>query len=295
MRAPCGFDYAVLRVVPRVEREEFLNAGVVVWCLAQDYLAARVALDVDRLKALDAAADVEAIARPSRGGAPHLRRRSGGGAGGAAAGQGAIPLAGVAAEHGAPDLGGALRHHRGSGPGAGAVVPDAGGAARPVSGSPGVARVFLLSPARCDGIRMGLLMRPQASFPLALALRSGQGAPLGEVFSFASGLYFRGKLAYTRAFGRGLVITPGAGLVDPDRPIGTEGAAGLGAGAGGSRRSPLPPAAGARRADARGGAARRSARWFSWEALPATSTSSCCWRSSASGCSSRSTSWAGAT
>ena len=61
MRAPCGFDYAVLRVVPRVEREEFLNAGVVVWCLAQDYLAARVALDVDRLKALDAAADVEAI------------------------------------------------------------------------------------------------------------------------------------------------------------------------------------------------------------------------------------------
>jgi hypothetical protein len=62
VRAPCAFDYAVLRVVPRVEREEFLNAGVVVWCLAQDYLAARVALDVDRLKALDPAADVEAIA-----------------------------------------------------------------------------------------------------------------------------------------------------------------------------------------------------------------------------------------
>ena len=62
MRAPCAFDYAVLRVVPRVDREEFLNAGVVVWCLAQDYLAARVSLDVDRLKALDPAADVEAIA-----------------------------------------------------------------------------------------------------------------------------------------------------------------------------------------------------------------------------------------
>ena len=61
MRAPCGFEYAVLRVVPRVEREEFLNAGVVVWCLVQDYLAARVALDVDRLKALDATADVEEI------------------------------------------------------------------------------------------------------------------------------------------------------------------------------------------------------------------------------------------
>src|SRR5262249_33916134 len=61
VRAPCGFDYAVVRVVPRVDREEFLNAGVVVWCLAQDYLAARVALDVDRLKALDPAADAEAI------------------------------------------------------------------------------------------------------------------------------------------------------------------------------------------------------------------------------------------
>jgi hypothetical protein len=67
---------------------------------------------------------------------------------------------------------------------------------------------------------MGLLMRQQASFPLALSLRSRAGAPLGDVFTFASGLYFRGKLAYTRAFGRGLVITPGAGLVDPDRPIG---------------------------------------------------------------------------
>jgi len=67
---------------------------------------------------------------------------------------------------------------------------------------------------------MGLLMRPQASFPLALTLRSKRGAALGDVFTFASGLYFRGKLAYTRAFGQGLVITPGAGLVDPDRPIG---------------------------------------------------------------------------
>ena len=83
-------------------------------------------------------------------------------------------------------------------------------------------RTFLLSPARCDGIRMGILMRPQASFPLARSLRSRAGAPLGDVFTFASGLYFRGKMAYTRAFGRGLVITPGAGLVDPDRPIGTK-------------------------------------------------------------------------
>ena len=39
-------------------------------------------------------------------------------------------------------------------------------------------------------------------FPLARALRSGEGAPVGEVFSFLSGLYFRGKLAYAEAFAR---------------------------------------------------------------------------------------------
>ena len=61
MPAPCAFDYAVVRVVPRVERGEFLNAGVIVWCLAQDYLGARVALDVARLRALDPTADIDAI------------------------------------------------------------------------------------------------------------------------------------------------------------------------------------------------------------------------------------------
>ena len=61
MPAPCAFDYAVVRVVPRVERGEFLNAGIIVWCLAQDFLAARVALDVTRLRALDPRADVDAI------------------------------------------------------------------------------------------------------------------------------------------------------------------------------------------------------------------------------------------
>jgi len=82
-----------------------------------------------------------------------------------------------------------------------------------------VRRVFLLSPARCDGIRMGLLRRAAASFPLALELRSKAGAPLGEVFTFTSGLYFRGKLTYAKAFGATWVITPGAGLVEPDRRI----------------------------------------------------------------------------
>jgi hypothetical protein len=82
-------------------------------------------------------------------------------------------------------------------------------------------RVFLLSPANTAGERMALVLSPRAGFPLALAVR-GAGAPLAEVFQFASGLYFRGKLAYAAAFARpprglpgALVIAPGAGLVPP--------------------------------------------------------------------------------
>jgi hypothetical protein len=81
--------------------------------------------------------------------------------------------------------------------------------------------VFLLSPARCGGSRAQILLSERADFPLAVRLRE-TGAPLGEVFSFLSGLYFRGKLEYGRAFARPgsapgvLVITPGRGLVSPD-------------------------------------------------------------------------------
>jgi hypothetical protein len=70
-----------------------------------------------------------------------------------------------------------------------------------------------------------MLMNPSATFPLAVRLRE-TGAPLGEVFQFMSGLYFRGKLAYASAFadaalpGAGvLVITPGLGLVEASRAI----------------------------------------------------------------------------
>lgn len=61
MPAPASFDYAVLRVVPRVEREEFVNAGVLVFCLERRYLAARVRLDEARLKALWPEVDVELV------------------------------------------------------------------------------------------------------------------------------------------------------------------------------------------------------------------------------------------
>ena len=78
-----GYQYVVLRYVPRVEREEFVNVGVVLYCQAADFLEAQYRLDVDRLRALapdvdpDAVGDVlETVARVCRGdsggGLPHL-------------------------------------------------------------------------------------------------------------------------------------------------------------------------------------------------------------------------------
>ncbi len=55
------FEYAVLKVVPRVERGECINAGVVLYCQAERFLGARVHLDPARLKALDPGADLEAV------------------------------------------------------------------------------------------------------------------------------------------------------------------------------------------------------------------------------------------
>jgi hypothetical protein len=94
------------------------------------------------------------------------------------------------------------------------------------------ARLFLLSPANCSGRRAQLLLSPRASFDLAARLRD-RDAPIGEVFSFVSGLYFRGKLAYATAFARipestgddglaaggTLIITSSAGLRAPDTPV----------------------------------------------------------------------------
>jgi hypothetical protein len=58
---PASFDYAIVRVVPRVERQEFINAGVIAFCLEERYLAARIRLDERRLKALWPDADVALI------------------------------------------------------------------------------------------------------------------------------------------------------------------------------------------------------------------------------------------
>ena len=95
-------------------------------------------------------------------------------------------------------------------------------------------RVFLLSPANLGGIRAQMMLSPNARFELARQLQSDAGAPLGDIFSFVSGLYFRGKLAYARRFARPpdptdpvaasgvLVITSNAGLRSVDTVVTVE-------------------------------------------------------------------------
>ena len=92
-------------------------------------------------------------------------------------------------------------------------------------------RIFLLSPANCGGVRAQMVASPTARFDLARQLQAPEGAALGDVFAFVSGLYFRGKLAYARRFARPpdpddpvvaggvLVITPSAGLRAADTPV----------------------------------------------------------------------------
>lgn len=83
-----------------------------------------------------------------------------------------------------------------------------------------MSRLFLLSPASSVGPR-GRLLLSSANVELARQLRSATGAPLGQVFTFISSLYFRGKLAYAQAFApdSAYVITPSRGLLDPDTLI----------------------------------------------------------------------------
>jgi hypothetical protein len=87
--------------------------------------------------------------------------------------------------------------------------------------APGRRTIFLLSPANASGARSQMLRNPEAQFELALRLR-GPGAALGEIFSFISGLYFRGKLAYALRFAdpppgvAGVhIITASGGLLSP--------------------------------------------------------------------------------
>jgi len=83
----------------------------------------------------------------------------------------------------------------------------------------------LLSPANAAGVRGRLLLNENARFDLAQRLHR-DGLPLGELFSFISGLYFRGKLTYAQAFSAAppgipgaLVITASRGLTPPDKVV----------------------------------------------------------------------------
>jgi hypothetical protein len=106
-------------------------------------------------------------------------------------------------------------------------LPEAGGLvaeSRTVEGP--TSRIFLLSPASCGGERARLVFNERARFDLAVRLRTSGGAALGEVFSFLSGLYFRGKLTYATAFAAPppgapgvLVITPNEGLLPAEEPV----------------------------------------------------------------------------
>jgi hypothetical protein len=89
-------------------------------------------------------------------------------------------------------------------------------------------RVFLLSPANLSGIRAGYVLSPQGQSDLAVRLRQG-AVTLGELFSFVSGLYFRGKLAYAQAFcapppdaSGAFVITATSGLLAPETLVGVD-------------------------------------------------------------------------
>jgi hypothetical protein len=87
-------------------------------------------------------------------------------------------------------------------------------------------RIFLLSPPNCSGVKAQALLNGTSRGEMARRLRSTEGVPLGELASYLSSLYFRGKLAYARAFGatpNGLpgchVITPHRGLVGADHTV----------------------------------------------------------------------------
>lgn len=63
MQENCTFDYAVIRVVPRVEREEFINVGVILSCPAKKFLEARIELNEERLKAFAPQINIEEVRR----------------------------------------------------------------------------------------------------------------------------------------------------------------------------------------------------------------------------------------
>jgi hypothetical protein len=93
------------------------------------------------------------------------------------------------------------------------------GSVKATSGKPAnSSRIFLLSPAKAGGRRAQLLTRTLANFELARQVQIG-AATLGEVFTFCSGLYFRGKLIYARRFAQPSAALPGTLIITPSRGL----------------------------------------------------------------------------
>ena len=104
-----SFDYAIVRVVPRVERGEYFNVGVILFSRTRNFLDARMALDRERLAVVDPEIDVDEVERHLDDDAPCLSRRTGKRPDRPALAVRALQLAGLAAQHGNPDLSGPLR------------------------------------------------------------------------------------------------------------------------------------------------------------------------------------------
>ncbi len=121
-----SYDYAIVRVVPRVEREEFINAGVILSCPAQDFLGARIELDERRLLALDARVDIEEVRANLASIPAGVRGRRRGRSDRQVIAARALSLAGRAAQHHHPDFAGSLRSLPGSAGSAGSSGADDG-------------------------------------------------------------------------------------------------------------------------------------------------------------------------
>jgi DNA polymerase (family 10) len=164
-----------------------------------------------------------------------------------------------------------------------------------------MSRVFLLSPAYCGGVRAGLVFDDRARFDLARQVRAAPGAPLGEVFSFLSGLYFRGKLAYAEAFARPPRAWRACSSSRPPRGCVPPTSRWTCGGSGAMRRwtsTPMTAAIACRCSATRAAwlATRApSARSSCWEAWPPGNTWSPSSACSASGSAFPPTSWAAAT
>lgn len=105
------------------------------------------------------------------------------------------------------------------------ISPDTDASNTVPSQTSGKHRIFLLSPANASSTRAQFLLNEAGQSLLAQRLRAS-GATLGEIFSFISGLYFRGKLAYAQTFMNPpprlpgiVVITASGGLISPDKVL----------------------------------------------------------------------------